>query len=266
MNVQLCKSWEGEDLTFPMTVEPKLDGVRAYVLQGKVFSRMHKELRNVEHIAQMLKGMGPYVFDGELLSKDWNETISVVHTHGNMGTSTVLHAFDVVPEEQWNKGVSLHRQIERTYQLGKLLATGDLNIARPTEVKVAHSLEQVMESYDHFLKLGYEGVVIKDPSAPYHFRRHKAWRKIKPFKTEEFTVVGIQEGTGKYVGMLGALIIQMTSGYRCGLGTGFSDDQRKSLWAVPPIGKIVEVQYQEMTKDGVLRFPSFKRVREDLRS
>jgi len=44
------------------------------------------------------------------------------------------------------------------------------------------------------------------------------------------------------------------------VGTGFSDKQRE---APPPVGAIVTFRYQELTKAGVPRFPSFLRVRPD---
>lgn len=82
--------------------------------------------------------------------------------------------------------------------------------------------------------------------------------------TEEFTVIGMIEGKGKFSGMLGALTVDV-DGVSVDIGSGFTDEQRDWLWnSCDPVGSLVEIKYQEKTKDGSLRFPVFLKFRNDL--
>ena len=60
--------------------------------------------------------------------------------------------------------------------------------------------------------------------------------------------------------MIGSLVVDY-KGVRVSVGTGFTDEQRVEFYKDTP--EIIEVNYQEVTKDGSLRFPSFVRIRED---
>ena len=60
--------------------------------------------------------------------------------------------------------------------------------------------------------------------------------------------------------MVGSLVVDY-KGTKVSVGTGFTDEQRVEFYKDTP--EIIEVNYQEVTKDGSLRFPSFVRIRED---
>ena len=53
---------------------------------------------------------------------------------------------------------------------------------------------------------GYEGIMIKDPAAPYECKRTASWLKLKPFIEVSLNVTQLEEGTGRNVGRLGALV------------------------------------------------------------
>ncbi|WP_157895558.1 hypothetical protein [Clostridioides difficile] len=79
--------------------------------------------------------------------------------------------------------------------------------------------------------------------------------------------MGVEEGTGKYKGILGNIICDY-KGYRLGVGTGFTDEQRKYYFNNQDkiINHITEIKYREETNNEKgelsLRFPVFLRVRE----
>lgn|SRR5215475_1109391 len=261
MNPQLCYSFEAHRLRFPVIVEPKLDGIRAVCVQGEFQSRTGKPMWNVSHIGQQLAELGPLVFDGELIHKDWNNTISVVHTQSQVTSDIIYYIFDMLELEEWQNRLCTRMQVQRSRALlGTIKETSQIKIVSQW---VCETYDDILEVYDDYLKQGLEGIVIKSVQGFYVFRRHHAWMKLKPSSTVDCQVTGIQEGTGKYTGIMGALMVDV-GGQMCGLGTGFTDDERKSMWESPPIGKMVEVRYQEVTKEGVLRFPSFLRMRPDL--
>jgi DNA ligase-1 len=119
---------------------------------------------------------------------------------------------------------------------------------------------------------GYEGIMIKDPEAVYQTKRTVAWLKQKPFIEVSLTVVGVEEGTGKNAGRLGALIVEGVDDgktIRTNVGSGLSDAQRDEIWAdkAAVIGQVVEVradaatQNQDSEGEWSLRFPRFKGFR-----
>lgn len=145
------------------------------------------------------------------------------------------------------------------------------------------------ELLEHACNLGLEGIISKHADARYRATRNRLWRKIKCVRHEELLVGGYTEPAGKRVGF-GALLLGMWSEagklvYAGKVGTGFSDRQLKSLlarlrklktadcpfdgcsavgaahWVRPEM--IVEVQFTEWTRDGLLRHPSFRGLRED---
>ena len=77
-------------------------------------------------------------------------------------------------------------------------------------------------------------------------------------------ITGFQEGTGKYKGTLGALICDY-NGVTVDVGSGFSDKIRKNFWAHRKdlLNITVEIQGQEKTEDGSIRFPVFIQLRSD---
>jgi DNA ligase 1 len=106
---------------------------------------------------------------------------------------------------------------------------------------------------------GGEGLVLHKADAHYVTGRSAALLKLKPQLDAEATVVGHVPGNGKFEGMLGALEVKTPEGIRFRLGTGLSDEQRRSP---PPVGSTVTYTYRDKTPQGVPRFASFQRVFE----
>jgi DNA ligase 1 len=109
------------------------------------------------------------------------------------------------------------------------------------------------------VKGGGEGLMLHLAEAPYQTGRSDVLLKLKPLADTEARVIAHIPGRGKYKGMLGALRVEMPSGKRFNIGTGFSDDTRKNP---PPVGATVTYTYRGLTKTGVPRFASFLRIRE----
>jgi DNA ligase-1 len=107
--------------------------------------------------------------------------------------------------------------------------------------------------------LGGEGLVLHRLDAPWQPGRSEAVRKLKLQPDEEARVVAHVAGKGKFDGQMGALLLEMPSGQRFALGTGFSAADR----AKPPaIGAQVTYRYRDRTPQGIPKFASYLRVRE----
>ena len=102
--------------------------------------------------------------------------------------------------------------------------------------------------------------MLRAPGSRYVPGRSEVLLKVKSFYDAEATVVGHLPGTGKHTGRLGALQVELPDGTRFKVGTGFTDAEREDP---PAVGTVVTFRYQELTRAGVPRFPSFLRERPD---
>jgi len=114
---------------------------------------------------------------------------------------------------------------------------------------------------DEVVRAGGEGLMLHLAEAPYTTGRSDVLLKLKPLSDTEAVVVGHIPGKGKYQGMLGALRVEMPDGKQFVIGTGFTDAVRKQP---PAVGTVVTYTYRGLTKNGLPRFASYLRVRNNL--
>lgn len=264
-DLQLCKQYEPLLVQYPALVEIKMDGVRAVSVDGRLLSRHLKPLSNVDGIGKLLPKQ--WVFDGELIASGagmeaWGHTVSVVHTSAYKldASRLVYRVFDAMPLAEWKARHCKQPQAARSYKLKEMVdAIGDERV-QLVKMWVVHTPGELQKVYKQVLKAGGEGLVVKNPHGLYQFKRSTNWLKMKPVQTCELRCTGVEEGTGRCKGTLGALLLE--GGLR--VGTGFNDQERDRFWKNPPVGLMVEITFQERTVKGHLRFPSFQRVRIDL--
>ncbi|MBD3756439.1 MAG: DNA ligase, partial [Gammaproteobacteria bacterium] len=141
-----------------------------------------------------------------------------------------------------------------------------LRIIQQTEVS-GH--EQVARRLSEVVAQGGEGLVVRDPAAPYYAGRSPQALKVKQKQDAECIVRDYTPGAGKYHGHVGALLCELVAGafpaLKAGqriirIGSGLSDQQRQTP---PPKGTTVTFQYMGTTQSGLPRFPVFLRVRAD---
>ena len=129
-------------------------------------------------------------------------------------------------------------------------------------------LREIVDTFHNFVNVGWEGLMIKDVDAFYQWKRSKALLKMKMMDTMDLVVTDIYQGTGKYQYMLGGVYCDY-KGNKLGVGSGFTDKQRHTLWKFPNliIGKTIEVAYQSISHDKTgkesVSFPIFKGIRMD---
>jgi DNA ligase 1 len=271
-------------------VEVKLDGVRVITIawpDGRVlqFSRNGKELVNFEHIKDQfsfLSKLGcfshPVVFDGEIMSSSFQDLMKQVHRKDNVAAGdAVLNLFDYLTLEEFESGKSDTTQVQRSDQLknwyeyyGNQCANITIVGQELVDLDTDEGQAKFREINQKAVAGGYEGIMIKDPDAPYECKRTASWLKLKPFIEVSLEVKDVEEGTGRNVGRLGALVCEGDDdarNIRVNVGSGFSDDDRNTFWNSrnDVLGRVVEVRADAITQnqDGTysLRFPRFLRFR-----
>lgn len=120
---------------------------------------------------------------------------------------------------------------------------------------------ELLERFSRVMQQRGEGLMLHRAEAHYVTGRSDDLLKLKPWLDAEATVVEHLPGKGKYRAMLGALRLEMPSGKRFKLGTGFSDEVRRNP---PPVGALVTYRYRELNPSGLPRFARYLRIRDEL--
>lgn len=268
--VMLAETGE-ERIVYPCYVEPKYDGVRtiAIVRDGSVnyYSRNGKEFANFDVFSNSLIKLPDGVYDGEVVGADFNTLMTYVHRKHKEGSDIDLKyvVFDMLPLDEFESKVFTMSQRSRSIIVKHNIdSLHDEVILTPEDFYFAANKQDLDKAYRNFVAQGYEGAIVKNIKAVYESKRSKHWIKLKPVDTLDLEIVDVIEGEGKYVGTLGALVVNHKE-VAVNVGTGYTDEDRNLMWKNKSslIGKTVEVAYQEITPDGSLRFPVFKCIRED---
>lgn len=271
-------------------IETKLDGVRVLTIvypSGRVdqFSRNGKELVNFEHIKRAFSNVAkqleePYVFDGEVMSSSFQDLMKQVHRKSDVAaTDAILYLFDMVPLADFENGFCKTPQKDRSAQLKEWYKKNDPFLTLLNVRIVGQELVD-LDTHEGQLKFGeinqraidggYEGIMIKDPDAPYECNRTVSWLKLKPFIEVSLEAIHVEEGIGRNAGRMGAILfrgIEHDKLITVSVGGGYSDSQRDEFWAyrddIP--GNIGEIRADKITQnqDGTysLRFSRFLRFR-----
>ena len=275
-------------------IEVKLDGVRVItIIQGdtshgnfsrvEMFSRNGKQFHNFGHIISEIEEVikdnpPPYdlVLDGEVMSANFQDLMKQVHRKdGKQSKDAVLHLFDMCPLSEFQKGMWDKTQSFRS-QAVKAWVDQHKDVLKHVQTLDWEDVDlDTQEGQDRFVELnkaavdgGYEGVMIKDPEAPYECKRTHSWLKAKPFIEVTLNVVAVEEGTGRNEGRLGAVIVEGEDdgyNYKLNCGSGFTDSQRDEFWIERDslIGNLIEIRADARTQSQdsetySLRFPRFK--------
>ncbi len=271
-------------------LQEKLDGVRVLTVVDyesrtvQMYSRNGKELNNFPHITKAFEDnldnfARSFVFDGEVMSSSFQALMTQVHRKSDVKSDdAVLHLFDVIPLVEFKQGKSTLGQRRRI----NFLKNWENIFADAGCITIVPHVEVDLDTFDgtiafqdfnkSCLDSGKEGIMVKDVDAKYECKRSASWLKIKPFIEVTLSVTDVEEGTGRNVGKLGAIVCEgVDDGKRIvvNVGSGFTDEQRAEFWEAKDTlaGQVVEVRADAATRSQdsedtwSLRFPRFLRFR-----
>lgn len=272
-----------EGKTFALT--KKIDGGRIIAIRenGEVsfYTRAGQKYEGLVDLAAELFTTFPdgIVLDGEitllanslgLSSKDqYKQTMKITRKDGEKHGVKML-VFDILTVEEFKTQKCEHTYDERRQLLENLFGTTKRTYFELLPVLYrGKDTTEITKYLEELTSTGEEGVMINICDALYEFKRTTNLLKVKKMNTLDLEIVGVEEGEGRLAGTLGAIHVRYRDGNIVKVGSGFSDWHRNEIWQnqIYYIGKIVEIQYFEETKNdkgGVsLRFPIFKDIRLD---
>ena len=269
-------------------LDGKLDGIRGLTIVDvesktvRQYTRNGQLLENFGHITEAFEKHindfdRSWVFDGEITGKSFQTLMTQVKRKSNVqAQDSILNLFDMIPLSEFRAGKSVMGQRRRKNLLDSFKPVfdkiGKVEVVDWIEVDLdTIAGQKTFKEYNKkALAAKLEGIMIKDPEAPYECKRSVGWLKQKPFIEVSLKIVAVEEGTGKNVGRLGAFVCE---GWDDGthiyvnVGSGFTDDQRIEYWNFRDemVEQIVEIRADAITQnqDGTysLRFPRFLRFR-----
>lgn len=244
-----------EELRFPLIASPKLDGIRALVLDQTLRSRKLRPIDN-PRIRQRyelpeLEGM-----DGELILGKPTHPEVFLRTTSAVRNQSGNHAVTFyIFDNPIYKGTFEERYDKLTQEVPKLGLLG----VKVLQHYYVQDVDAVLRLEKLWLEEGYEGVMLRHPGGPYKFGRSTLSEhyllKLKRYDTDSAVVIGFEEemenqneatrsATGRIKrskraeglvgkGTLGALIARATSGQFEGKEfnvTGFTHELKAEIW------------------------------------
>ncbi len=198
----LACDWFEDRLKFPCIVQPKIDGVRGLNRDGVLVGRSLRKHDNL-HVTELfsipeLHGCDGEIYLGNIPWKDDLCRLSSQALRRIEGTPKVTWAlFDYCTED--TKDLPYTQRMEILEDIVLLNLDGEIRsrieIVRGVEVS---SIEELLAYEEMILNQGFEGIIIRDPNAPYKYGRcgktfMGCWR-VKRFIDAEFTITEIEEG------------------------------------------------------------------------
>lgn len=278
-------------LRYPVFVFPKFNGFRGRTKDEVVYTASNKPFKN----QAMQQVFGSKVFDnldGEFVVGDPSDGHNSLERTSSVVTSQKpiddlrFYVFDHLS----NLTARYEDRLRKLGLLPDFKERKDCIVVR-APYEIAYCWEDVCRIEAKYVAAGWEGVITRDPEAPYKQGRSTAREaymgKLKQFKDAEFKIIGFEEQmhngneatisetgrtkrstakagkTGK--GVLGAWICETEAGHKFGVGTGMTDQQRLDFWIsrheIVANEEFAKVRFHETGTKDVPLLPVFIQIR-----
>lgn len=255
-----------------VAIQPKLDGIRCIATKDGLFTRNGKPIVAAPHVweevQQILEGCPDVKLDGELynhqLKEDFNTITSIVRkqkpTDEDLQKSKELlqyHVYDIdIPHRVFASRSSTLQNLVLSYKNIHYVKIVDTAFLSQQQLKETDLLDKF---YAEYLQSGYEGQMIRAVNSNYENNRAKCLLKRKEFEEQEFIIKDIEEGLGNRSGMMGRIKFE---GFDANARGTYEFFKELLINKHNYIGKLATVRYQNLTPDGVPRFPVVIAIRD----
>lgn len=251
----LAKVWDDAGtLPMPLYVQRKLDGIRGLWDGYDFWSRSGKPLAGTASLLpEMREHFSGVRLDGELWHPDMGFEEISSRVRGKRG-GVEYWVYDTPSQQMYESRMIF---LEGLFHSSYKFSYTDLEDVRLLSTQMLHSNGPIQEMLERAVSRGWEGLILRLPSSLYEHKRSKGLLKCKLWISALARIIGTVPGKGKHLGRMGALCVESVGfGWSCKVGTGFTDREREQDWL---LGRIINMEYQELTKYGVPRFPRYKR-------
>jgi len=260
----LAKGYEEEKdkvwVDAPSTVrsQPKLDGIRCYTTKDGMFTRKHKPITSCPHIiealARFFEKNPDAILDGELynhdLKDDFQKLTSLIRkqklSEGDKAETRRMIQYHVYDMNTPHSFCNRHVRLATNVPVGLFV--------KLVETTPVGSQAELDKYYGKYLEDGYEGQMVRWGKSGYEFKRTDKLLKRKEFASDEFKVVGVEEGQGNWSGAIKRFHLVTDDGkpFFAGVKGTWDDLQRLTTLDVP---SWATVRYFGRSNEGIPRFP-----------
>lgn len=263
---------QGHKIKFPALVQPKLDGHRCVAIYQNgtctLWSRTRKAITGLPHVQRAVEEMlshvnfdEPIILDGELYNHDYHDKFEQLTSF--IRSATPKPGAEVV--QYWVYDVIVDKPMSERAEMLDLLMAHQNKTVIPVQAEEAVDTDTMMEIFFIYLDNGFEGLMVRNTNGMYKNKRSYDLQKVKVMQDAEFEIVDITEGRGKMAGK--AMFNCVTAE-----GKPFRVKMKGSLDSLAHyldhkddyIGRELTVKYQNLSADGIPRFPIGERIREDI--
>lgn len=246
----------GKSIQFPCFVQKKFDGTRCVGIPQKgLFSRNRKSYPHLEHIMEDLNQLPQnMVLDGELYAEDltFQEIVGIVKRNTlkagdeEKQKRIKFHVYDLINDMPYQQRYVNLQLLFKRYKFENLVLV---------QTEHCESEEKMKEMHARYVENGYEGIMLRNKHGTYENNRSIHLQKYKEFFDMECKIVGYKEGEGAEVGCV--IWICELNGKQFACRPRGTREEREELFltGAEHVGKMLSVRYQEMTDEGLLRFP-----------
>jgi DNA ligase-1 len=240
--IEVSEYWKSE----------KLDGIRAIWTGKRLVTRNGNPIHAPDWFVEPLP---PYPLEGELWAGRGNFHLVQQTVLDTKPTDAAWRKIDYMLFDMPEAAGDYQKRYHNVIYFTRASKRDHIKYIEHTPIKSETELFGYLDTID---SAKGEGVMLRKITSRYQAGRSNDLLKLKKHQDAEARVVGYKVGRGKYHGLMGALLVQLDSGIKFYIGSGFSDIQRKDP---PELGSVITFRYNGYTQNGVPKFARFVRER-----
>jgi len=276
------EEWDISDLTFPVFVTPKLDGIRAFKFNSLTWTTGKKRIPN-NYIRNILNTHLVTGLDGEIVTLDSKGNPDSYHTveskvmseHGE--PKFAFYIFDICHPD-----MQMFKYSTRMEILNEMVLPDELPNVKLIPRKI-NNAEELYKWEEQMLEHGYEGLIIRSSEARYKMgratKKEGSMFKLCRWERREAIITGVTElqhnsDTSTYEkqnltpgNTTGALECEdCVTGEPVIIGSGFNHSLGKDIWnnIEKYKGKMITYKHKIHGKKDKFRQPIFVGFRSDI--